>query len=391
MSSLEQLKASLIEMMMQWGNVTRPECQSHLGVRPASLLEAIDALKAQGVIWEPERQGRRTGRRAPQLSLAPDYFWLVGVEFRCHYIRGGVMDMTGRVLHSVTFTDGPRSCEADCWGEINKVINHLKVCCGDDWHRVRGIAFADPGLVDIRTGRSIRAVNIPGWRNVMTRDILEREYGITAGVWPECSAGTFMEYLKRGRDLQGGLFYMGMDIGIGGGYIKDGCCFFGDGNLAMEVGHLVVKPDGPLCQCGNRGCLEAIAGKNGIYRRVQETLQSGVNTSLTLNDFSLARFTQCARTDKAAMLIAAEICESLGTALATVVTLLNPTHIILHGELTGLGDFLRDNVMRVLQTNCFPGSLENLHLEFSSLEDYDIVRGVAFMLRKSLLEKDFGH
>ena len=390
MSSLEALKSKIVGLILQRGSVTRPECQSQLGVRAASLLEAIDELKKCGVISEPERHGRRTGRKAPQLSLSADYFWTVGVEFRCNYVRGGVVDMSGRLLHSVMFEGGPRSCESDCWSDIYKAVNFLKEACGGDWNHVRGIGFADPGLGDIASGRSGRAVNIPGWRGIATRDILEREYGVPVGIWPECSAGTFMEYLKHGGEMHGGLFYMGMDTGIGGGYIKDGHCFFGDGNLAMEVGHLVVKPDGPLCQCGNRGCLEAIAGKNGISRRVQETLQSGVNTSLSLEDFSITRFTECARSDKAAMLIATEICESLGNALSAVVTLLNPTYIILHGELTGLGDFLTDNVMRVLNTNCFPSSLEKLHLELSTLEEFDIVRGAALMLRNNILEKEFG-
>ena len=386
MSNRSMLQSQLIGLLLRYGAVTRPECVRALGVRPASLLEAINALKASGLVSEPERHSRRTGRRAPRLELSPDHLWCAGVDFREDRVLGVVADMAGNARFTAEVAGGSRATPAQCWAAIREALARLRAACGDEWSRVKGIGFADPGLVDIARGVSRRAVNLPGWRDIATTAELERAYGLPAGLWPECAVTTHMESLQRGRDFHGSLFYLGMDNGIGGGFIRDGEVFFGDRNLAMEAGHIVVAPDGPLCQCGNRGCLEAIAGKNGIRRRIQETLASGVNTILTLEDFSIERFAACVPRDKAAHLIATELCESIGRALATVVTLLNPSCIVLRGGLTGLGDFLLANVRRVLTAYCFPGALEHLALEISALGPYDTARGAAILMRNQLLK-----
>ena len=101
---------------------------------------------------------------------------------------------------------------------------------------------------------------------------------VRAKLWPECTVKTYMEYLSRlhAEKPPKSLFHLGMDDGIGGGFVKDGVCFIGDSNQGMEIGHIVIAPNGPLCQCGNRGCLEAVAGETGIRRRIREALNRGI-------------------------------------------------------------------------------------------------------------------
>ena len=155
----------------------------------------------------------------------------------------------------------------------------------------------------------------------------------------------------------------------------------------MEIGHIVIAPNGPLCQCGNRGCLEAVAGETGIRRKIREVLNSGVDTELSLDNFSLAEFVECAKYDKAAKIIANEVCDSIGTALAVAVALLNPSMIVLSGELTRLGAVLTNAVSRSLSMNCFAGSLKDLRIELSTLAPIDTARGAALLMRNSLLKE----
>ena len=88
MSNRSLLQSQLIALLLRYGSVTRPECVRELGVRAASLLEAINALKASGLVVEPERHGRRTGRKAPRLELSPDHLWCAGVDFREEQVLG---------------------------------------------------------------------------------------------------------------------------------------------------------------------------------------------------------------------------------------------------------------------------------------------------------------
>ena len=380
-----ELRSVILDIVLRSGETSRPELVEAAGVRAASVFDAVDELKREGILYEPERVGKRTGRRAPHLKLDPDHFLTAGIDFQVRRTIGCVTDFAGNVVHFVELPAGERGTLSACRNEIREVLRRLRQEAAEKWSKVAGIGFSDPGLVDIRQGLSIRAVNVPGWENARTGAWLTKENGVPAGVWAEGMVKTFMEYLVRGREMRGSLFHLCMDDGIGGGFIKDGEFFVGDTDQAMEIGHIVIDPAGPLCQCGNRGCLEALAGENGIRRRIREMIGGGVDTVLELERFSMRHFTECAKFDKAARIIAGEVSDSIGRALAVAVMLLNPSLIVLSGELTGLGDLLLDAVQRVLSLSCFAGTMRNLKLEFSRLERGDAARGAALLMRNRLL------
>ena len=381
------LRSVILDLVLQRGAITRPELAEETGVRAASIIETVDGLKQEGILCEPARMGKRTGRKAPQLRLNPDHFYTVGIDFQVRKTLAALVDLAGNALYAAELPALERGTLSACRNEVRAVLRQLRDQAGAEWDRVKGIGFSDPGLVDVQKGMSIRAVNVPGWENARTGEWLTGENGIPASVWPECTVKTFMEYLVRSPGMHGSLFHLGMDDGIGGGFIKDGECFIGDTNQAMEIGHIVIDPAGPLCQCGNRGCLEALAGETGIRRRIYEAINSGVDTVLNLESFSLHDFTECAKHDKAAHIIASEVSESIGRALAVAVTLLNPSVIVLSGELTGLGDLLLESIRRVLSLSCFTGAVRNLKLEFSRLEKTDAARGAAILMRNRLLRR----
>lgn len=381
----DYLRSEVLDLILSQGEATRPELVKRTGARPAGIFEAVDTLKREGILCEPERNGRRTGRKAPCLRLAPEHFWCAGIDFQVRRTLGTVVDLAGEIRYRAELPARGRGSLAACRDEIRMVLHLLREQAGDDWRRVRGLGFADPGLVDVQKGLSIRAVNVPGWENARTGEWLSAANGMPSGIWPEGQVKTFMEYLLRGKEQNGSLFHLEMDDGIGGGFIKNGECFIGDTHQAMEIGHIVIDPSGPLCQCGNRGCLEALAGEAGIRRRIREAIVSGVDTRLTMENFSIPYFTECAKHDRTARIIADEVSNSIGRALAVAVVLLNPSVIVLCGGLTGLGDLLLGSIRRELERSCFSGTVRELKLEFSRLEKFDTARGAAIMMRNRLL------
>ncbi len=388
MSRKAHLRSEIIDLMLLRESAGRPDLIKETGARAATVFKIIDELKSESFIIEPDRVGIKTGRRAPQLMLNGDYQWTVGLDFQSERIIGTVVNLRGEIIDTVIRDARARGNPAACCEEIRQVIDGLRRNNNEHWDRVKGIGFADPGLVDSVNGISLRAVNIPGWENVPIGKWLTREYRLPAGIWPECLIKTYMEYLTRCPErAPESLFHISLGEGIGGGYIRGGECFTGANNRAMEIGHVIVAPEGPLCQCGNRGCLEALAGINGIRRKISEVISSGVDTELSLNDFSLKKFVECAAAgDKAARIIAGDICHSIGDALAVVVTLLNPEMIVISGETAGLGQLLISEIRRTLSSSCFSGSVDKLKIDFSTLDELAAARGSAIMMRKQLLE-----
>lgn len=387
MSRREDLQKLILGRLLFYGRTTRPALVSLTGSRAATVFEAIDELKNIGLVVEPERHGKKTGRRAPELDCNRDYAYFCGIDLQIDGVIGVITDSRGDILEKYeTRITVPRQQLEDARAEIVHCVRTLRQRLGEKWELVKGIGFADPGLVDTSRNVSLRAVNVPGWENHETGKWLSEEFGISAGVWPEQMIKTRMEYITRLPDAPESLFHLGTGGGIGGGFIKNGKLFVGSTYQGMEIGHVVIDPNGSICSCGNRGCLEAFAGKQGILNLVRRALRNGVDTELTEENFSIRKFVECSHRDKAARIIADEVSESIGNALATVVALLNPAMIVLSGELAGMGDLLIDAVHRALDLNCFAGAVRKLKLEISTLEECDTARGAAIMMRDRVFD-----
>jgi predicted NBD/HSP70 family sugar kinase len=388
MSRKEYIKAELLKELCFKSQLTRLEFIKSRGIRAATVFAAVDELKNAGLVCEPERKGEKTGRKSPLLKLNPACGCFAGLELQAHRLTGVMIDGGGKIVTKAVLSFDDNSDLRKLTLAVDQLLLRLKTQSGSDWNKLRGIGFADPGLVDIQNKISLRAVNLPGWENVETGRILRQMTACSETlVVPETVARTFAEYYSRCPKSPKSLFQMSLDAGIGGGFIKNGELFIGDSYRGMEIGHIVISPNGPLCQCGNRGCLEAVAGEFGIKRKINELIVNGVDTELSIEDFSLAAFVRAAGRDRAAMALANEVCESISLGLATVIALLNPSTIVLSGELTKLGNVLMNTIKRILGTHCFQGAVENLSLEISTLDEYAAATAAAVMCRNQLIMK----
>lgn len=387
MRAITEISLEILRCIIRDGQLRRREFASAHGYRPASVLEAVNELKRNALVIEPGRTGTKTGRRSPELSLNPNMGAFVGMELQPARILGCVIDGAGNLLasESISYPEGieagnARSHLCDMFSALKSALRDCKLiyqACG----------FADPGLVDLEKQLSLQAVNVPGWKNLDVAAWL-REITAIENVYiiPETMARAFAEYNACQPDAPSSLFQISLNSGIGGGFIKNGEMFVGDTGRAMEIGHLVVTPNGPQCQCGNRGCLEAVAGQHGIRGKVMEMLANGVITELSPESFSLSAFSAAVRNrDRAAMLLAMDICECIASSLASVVTLLNPSAIVISGDLTGMGDMLLDTVKRTLALRCFPGATDILKVEYSRLDAYAAAYAAAITVRNRFL------
>ena len=278
-----------------------------------------------------------------------------------------------------------RASAEDGFAEIFKALDILQANAKEQWSKVSGIGFSDPGTVDMDRGLSLGAVNVPGWEKLNTVKTIEEKTKLPCAIWSGEMVRANEEYLARFTDQPQKLFHLFLDDTIGAGFICNGDIYAGSSGHGMEIGHIVIVPNGPPCRCGNNGCLEAVAGIPAMRRRIREFIESGVDTTLSSETFSISDLIASVRQDKTARIIADEISEALGTALASVVTLLNPDIIVLGGEITALGDILLQPIRRMLELNCFAEATKKLKLEISDLNDDDTAKGAAILMRDRIL------
>ncbi|MDD3119678.1 MAG: ROK family protein [Victivallales bacterium] len=386
MAKCSIIENDLLRELFRCDRLRRRDFVAATGYRPASVFAAVNNLKRDGRLIEPDRQSARTGRNSPELRLNPAYGHYLGLEVQPRRVLGMVIDNAGQAVARAAIAPESGITAAAAAAAISRMIEELRPVPAD-MAAFRGVGFADPGMVDMKKQVSLHAVNVPSWKNLdaaaLIRSILPAENIL---VLPETMARAYAEYQARLPQAPEGLFQISLNSGIGGGLVKNGELFVGDTGRAMEIGHLVVVPDGPQCQCGNRGCLEAVAGEIGIRRRIEQMAADGVRTELRPDGFCLAALVAAVRhRDRAAMLLAAEICDYIADALTAVVTLLNPSMIVISGELSGLGHVLLDAVKKTLAFRCFPGATERLQVEFSRLDEYAACYAVALMVRNRVL------
>jgi glucokinase len=198
------------------------------------------------------------------------------------------------------------------------------------------------GLVDGERGFLHVSPNLRGWENVPLRDIFERALGVSAIVENDANAAAYGEWAKgAGRGLKN-FVCLTLGTGVGGGIVINGELYRGSSGFAGEIGHAVICADGPLCACGNRGCLEALIGARAIVERAAGMLakagesRSAWGASSTVEALSRA----AASGDAVAAAAFRETGRWLGIALANVVHILAPEAIAIGGGVGGAGDLI---------------------------------------------------
>ena len=205
--------------------------------------------------------------------------------------------------------------------------------------RLSGMGLACPGPVNIVTG-VVQEMNNVGWHNVSIGKIMARRAGVPVVVINDVDAGTYGEY--RFGAGQGGRCVIGVfpGTGVGGGCVRQGELLTGAVWSALEIGHLPVVPRGPLCSCGQRGCLEAVSSRLAIaqaaaaaaYRGEAPHLLAEAGTDLQ-NIRSKALAKSIAAGDKAVERIVRDAASWLGVGVGAVVNLLAPDIVVLGGGL----------------------------------------------------------
>lgn len=206
---------------------------------------------------------------------------------------------------------------------------------------ISGIGVSFGGLV-APDGRTVRASHhVPGWEGFPLARRLEEVFRLPVCLANDADAAVLGEFhFGAGRGCKN-LLYLTVSTGIGGGILLNGELYHGEHALAGEIGHMVLQPDGPLCPCGRRGCLEALASGRSIARRMAERLASGEPSSLALMEISAKSVVEAAA---AGDLLAGEVWGDamrwLGIGIANAANLLDPGRVVVGGGLAQAGELL---------------------------------------------------
>jgi glucokinase len=229
---------------------------------------------------------------------------------------------------------------------LDNIISAISEMSARAQVKLMAIGLSCPGSIDKALGAPLRSIHLPGWHGFPVVRYVEERLRVPALIENDAKLAALGEYVYgAGRGFRN-IFYITISTGIGGGIIINGEIFHGLGNGAGEVGHTVVLPDGPLCGCGLRGCLDALCSGTAIARRARELLAKGapsiikemVNHPDEITAQTIAVAAQ--RGDHLACEIWAEMIYFLSIGIGNVITILAPEAVILGGGVAASGEQL---------------------------------------------------
>ena len=248
---------------------------------------------------------------------------------------------------------------------------------------ILGLGAGAPGPLDIRRGIVILTPNL-GWTNVPLRARLGAAVGLPAALENDANCAVQAEcWVGAARE---GACVIGLTLGtsIGGGIVSNGKLDHGASDAAGEFGHMVIDFNGPLCGCGNHGCLEAYASGVNIARRAREAMASGGRSLLREMSggdpdrvTAMAVYEAAAAGDVLAMGVAADTARYLGIGVANLVNIFNPDTVVILGGVIHAGDALFVPLRREVAARAFKPSVDACRIVPGALEGLAGVYGAA--------------
>jgi glucokinase len=224
---------------------------------------------------------------------------------------------------------------------IERIIALLKELWPSDGD-VNSIAIAAPGYLDPEKGIVLTAPNIPGWKNYPLASLLREHFDVPIYLGNDANLAALGEWKFGAGRGHHDILFMTVSTGIGGGIISGDKLITGVNGMAGEIGHVVSVPDGPICGCGKRGHLEAVASGTGIARFVREQLANGVASVFPAGSSPSAKeIAQAAKNGDKLSKEAFDLAGFyLGRTVADFLHILNPSILILGGGVSMSGDLI---------------------------------------------------
>jgi glucokinase len=268
--------------------------------------------------------------------------YVVGVDFGGTHLRAALVDNDGQIVEQLKRETRATLGPAAVIDRIAEAITdmHTHVPLGDT---LAGVGAIAPGPLDPFEGIIFRAPNLEGWDNIPLADELRARVNLPVWIGNDANLAALAEHAYgAGRGLSD-LIYLTISTGIGSGFIINNQMLLGARGMAAEAGHMQIIPDGPLCNCGNRGCIEAIASGPNIAREAAGRLRRGIESSLQHleHDPTAREVVQAAKAgDAMAIDVLRRAGLFIGMAVANLVHLFNPQRIVIGGGVSNAGELL---------------------------------------------------
>ena len=301
-------------------------------------------------------------------------------------VLGAIFDEKREIVYRLKkkTTEGGASSE-NIEKVIISVVEEMIKASGIKKNKIEAIASCAPGVIDQDGGIVVFTPNLP-WRDYDIRTPMEKKFGVPFYIGNDVNLGVLGEYkfgaAKGYKNVVG--FFVG--TGMGGGLILDGKLFTGNQFKAAEYGHMILDPEGPLCNCGQRGCLEAFSSKKGMTAYIRQQVSRG-RKSLMADQIGdgvfRSKYLKKALAEKDPVTLEAvdRACHYLAVATGNMINTISPDIVVYGGGvIEAVGDIFLNKILAEVDRYCMPSIRSSVELKQAALGDDSVIYGCLAMI-----------
>lgn len=364
----------VLQIIRRRGAVSRSTVTEITGWSKAKTTQEIRILLEKEYLVEVGNGASQGGRKPKLLKLNPDLGYLLGVDIGVTSLDMALTDIGGEILvrfsEPVELRKGPEVV----LDRVTEIALEMLGEVGGSANQILGIVIGVPGPVNFIEGVLVAPPLIPEWERFQIRSYLKKTF-VSTFVMVDNDVNIMALGERFAGEAQGinHFIFVKIGTGIGAGIMSNGKIHRGRDGCAGDIGHICVDKRGPLCNCGNFGCLEIMAAGPAIAKRAMDAAENGESALmakmmddnggyLTPEDVNKA----CLEADSAALQVIRESGRLLGETLASLVNFFNPSHIIIGGGISQFGNHLLVAIRQTILKRSLPLATKHLVINFSS-------------------------
>jgi len=365
----ESNRLLVLNCVREHGVIPRASVARYTGLSRTTVGSIIDALITEGFVREGDAQRSEPSRnrRVIPVHFNANAGYILGIAMGRHHLTILLCDLAATIVRqkNVTFivSNGPEVCLPQLVTELHTFLEEQRI----PWGKIVGIGLGMPGPIDAMLQGPTAPPRMPGWDGTPVARYLEAELQVPVYLDKNANMGALGEIRYGAGRSVSDLMYLKVGANIGSGLIVGGRVYRGSGGSAGEVGHMTVDPNGALCDCGNRGCLEVLAGARAI---VEDARQRGADVADMDQVIAAAQ-----GGDIKCMAALGRAAEWIGIALTGLVNFINPSLIVLDGSTMRAGDLMVVPIRRYVAEHCLPAPRTHMEITMAALAGNAIALG----------------
>jgi predicted NBD/HSP70 family sugar kinase len=361
------------------GAITREQVIAATRASEFSIYRIISRLMEHGILQELPEGLSRGGRRSRFLTVNPALGCVIGSCIDEEFIKIGLYDAVGNTLKAQTVTmrttAGPEILE--------EYVRNVRSFCREaaSRRRVFAVGLGVPGILDRMRTTGMFTSLYSEWRNLPIQRILQEQLRMPVYLEHNATLAALAEFQEHRRDAAS-LIYIDVDRGVGMGVIMDGKVFHGGQGMASEFGHMIISENGPMCACGNRGCIGAMVNIGTILEQVRAIVRSGVVSDVDERGITFdSLVTHFAAGDRIVTDVVRNAVRLLCIGISNLVHVYSPQVIVIGGRFARFGQPLQTLIVQEMQ-KLFWNAIRHLEpvIKVSPVEENQVHGAALFAL-----------